>query len=97
MSSPKLDEKTVAKVAELARLKLTDAEVSQYAVQLTSILESFEKLSKVNTEGVEPLVTPSDIEVRLRGDDIIEKYNVDELMASAPEKAGHLYKVPPVV
>lgn len=97
MRTHNLDEKTVVKVAELSRLKLTPEEVTQYTKQLTSIVESFEKLSRVNTDGVEPLITPTDIESRLRSDELIEKFNVDELMESAPDKAGHLYKVPPVV
>lgn len=92
-----IDQATVTKVSQLAKLSLTDDEIKKHTHQLSSILETFEKLAKVNTEGVEPLITPTDTVLRLRDDERIEKYNTEELMSSAPEKAGHLYKVPPVV
>lgn len=42
-------------IATLARLSLTDEERSRFAEQLSGILEYVDRLSKVDTEGVEPM------------------------------------------
>ena len=47
-----LDEKTVKKIAALARIKLTDEEVKKFANQLANVFEYMELLKEVNTENV---------------------------------------------
>ena len=87
----------VTRVALLARLSLTDEETKQMAEQLTMVLAAFEHVSKVDTEGVEPLVTPTDVEAVWREDQAIPWESPAVAMANAPEAVGHLFKVPPVV
>ena len=90
-------EKDVEKVAVLARLSLTSEEKQEYARQLSSILAYFQQLAEVDTKGVEPLVTPTDMENIWREDQPKPWLGADTAVASAPEKAGNLFKVPPVV
>ena len=87
----------VQKVAKLARLELNQEEESKFEPQLNAIFKYFEELSKVNTEGVEPLVTPSEIELVFREDEKVLTQSPEEALQNAPEKMGHLFKVPPVV
>lgn len=87
----------VARVAELARLSVSDEEASKLATHLSAVLGHFEHVSKVNTDGVEPLVTPTDIEVFWRPDQVEAQGSAEEAMANAPEAVGNLFKVPPVV
>ncbi len=47
------------KVASLARIELKDDEAQALNEQFPSMLKYFEQLEKVNTEGVEPMVTPT--------------------------------------
>ncbi|MCB0410913.1 MAG: Asp-tRNA(Asn)/Glu-tRNA(Gln) amidotransferase subunit GatC [Bdellovibrionales bacterium] len=85
------------KVAHLARLQMSEAELKECTSQLQSVFENFQRIQKVNTEGVEPLVTPTDMEVLYR-EDLVEKFDgISEALDQAPEKMGNLYKVPPVV
>jgi aspartyl-tRNA(Asn)/glutamyl-tRNA(Gln) amidotransferase subunit C len=92
-----LSEEAVQKVAKLARVSLTSQECAELAKQLSSVLAHFDHVSKVNTDGVEPLVTPTDIEQYLR-DDIAQAWATAEAaLANAPERVGQLFKVPPVV
>lgn len=49
-----LTDDQVRHIAKLARLNLSDAEVSKYAKDLTSILQYIDMLSEVDTTGVEP-------------------------------------------
>ena len=45
----------VLRVAELANLELTEAELTTYGAQLASILSYCEKLNELDTANVEPL------------------------------------------
>ena len=87
----------VKKVAELARLKITEKEAELYQKQFSSILDYFSQLECVNTEGVEPLITPTEVPVFWREDKSEKWENVDEALSAAPETLGQLFKVPPVV
>ena len=92
-----ISEDEVARVAHLARLSITPEEAKQLAAQLSQVLGHFEHVSKVNTEGVEPMVTPSEIEPYWREDEVKSSSSVADAMANAPEAVGNLFKVPPVV
>jgi len=92
-----IDQKTIEHIARLARLRITPAEAKEYGEQLSKVLNHFEQISKVDTMGVEPLVTPIKIEFYARLDEVQQETTTEEILANAPEKAGHLFKVPPVI
>ncbi len=92
-----IDKKTIEHIAKLARLEITEAEASEYSQQLGKALNHFEQISKINTEGVEPLVTPAEIEAYWREDEARQEFSPEEMTSNAPSKAGNLFKVPPVV
>jgi aspartyl-tRNA(Asn)/glutamyl-tRNA(Gln) amidotransferase subunit C len=92
-----LDLATVQKVANLARLKISDAEAMAIAGQLSAVLENFKQLAAVDTTGIEPLVTPTDLSIRLREDEAVVEKDVEAFIANAPARSGNLFKVPPVV
>lgn len=92
-----IDQKTIEQIAKLARLNLKPDEATYYSEQLSKVLSHFQQISAINTEGVEPLVTPSEIEFYARPDEVVKVSTAEEMVANAPEKAGHLFKVPPAV
>ena len=92
-----LDLATVRKVAQLSRLELNDSEISAFADQLSAVLENFVQLQVVETKGIEPLITPTDLTVRLREDEAVKIANTEPFLANAPARSGNLFKVPPVV
>lgn len=92
-----IDQKTIEHIAKLARLKVSPEEATEYGEQLTKVLAHFQQISKINTENVDPLVTPTEIEFYLREDEAKASMQTEELLKNAPEKAGNLFKVPPVV
>ncbi len=51
----KISREDVLRVAELANLDLTDAEIETYGKQLSSIITYCEKLNELNTDAVEPM------------------------------------------
>ncbi len=92
-----ISEDEVSRVALLARVSVTPQETKQLAQHLSLILKHFEQVSKVKTEGVEPLVTPTDFEQFWREDKVENWESADVAMKNAPEVVGNLFKVPPVV
>lgn len=92
-----IDPKTVENIAKLARLHVTEAEAKQYSEHLSNVLKYFEQISKVKTDGVEPLVTPSEVEEFWREDEVKKELTAEQIVANAPQKTGNLFTVPPVV
>lgn len=92
-----IDKKTIEHIAKLARLHVTESEAQEFSSQLSKAFGYFEQISKVPTEGIEPLVTPTEIEAFWREDIQKKELTAEELLANAPEKVGNLFKVPPVV
>jgi aspartyl-tRNA(Asn)/glutamyl-tRNA(Gln) amidotransferase subunit C len=92
-----LNKETVLKVAKLARLNISEQEAGEYQIQLAKVLENFQKLTQVNTDGIEPLVNPSPIDFYMRADEVSQTVTVEEIIKCAPDAKGNLYKVPPVV
>ena len=92
-----LDKATVLHVAKLARLKITEDEALTFAGQLSSILGAFQELSKVDTSGAAAVVMPVGVNQNLRADVSESRSTPDEILANAPDRSGHLFKVPPVV
>lgn len=92
-----IDPKTIEHIAKLARLKISEKEATEYSDQLSKALGYFEQISKVETKGVEPLVTPSEMQAYWREDEAKQELSPEEITANAPDKSGFLFRVPPVV
>lgn len=92
-----LKSEDVKKIAHLARLSINDDDVSQYAHDLSSILDLVEQMNQVNTDGVEPMAHPMDAHQRLRPDEVSETNLRDKYQAIAPDVDHGLYRVPKVI
>jgi len=78
----------VLRVAEAARLSLTDEELKRYEQQLKVILEAFRTLDEVDTEGVEPSFHPIELGDVLR-DDEASGWSWDPLSNSRHREDGY--------
>jgi aspartyl-tRNA(Asn)/glutamyl-tRNA(Gln) amidotransferase subunit C len=58
----------VKKIAHLARIKMSDAEVEKSRNELNKILAWIEQLQEVNTDGIEPMTTAEDMNLPMRED-----------------------------
>ncbi len=88
---------TMQKVAELARLELTQAELDRFSVQLGQVLEYINKLNAVDTSKIEPLSSALEIATPTHEDSIKPSLGSSKLLESAPEKTYDHYKVPQVL
>ncbi|MGE5543897.1 MAG: Asp-tRNA(Asn)/Glu-tRNA(Gln) amidotransferase subunit GatC [Bacillota bacterium] len=87
----------VEHVALLARLNLTAEEKEIYAQQLSSILDFFEMLNRLPTDGVEPLAHVLPLFNVMREDQTRPSLPKDEAMANAPLSEDGQFKVPRIV
>lgn len=92
-----VDAELVRRIARLARIKVTDAEVAALEGELSGILDWVKQLDEVNTEGVEPMTRVIPMTLRQRRDEVTDGEIPDDVVANAPEHAGHFYVVPKVV
>lgn len=92
-----MDSEEVRKVANLARLELSEEEVNTYAGQLTSILEYVTLLNEVDTEGVEPMVHAIDQGNVFRADEVRPSLAREDALANAPRTDGQYFQVPQVI
>lgn len=86
----------VRKVATLARLELGDADLALAAGHLSAILDYVNQLSRLNTDGVEPLAHPLPVQNVFRDDEPGRCLTPDEALANAPVRYGDYFGVPAV-
>ena len=84
-------------IAGLARLTLTEDEITLYAQQLSDILGYIEQLNELDVDNVEPMSHVLDIINVMREDKHLPSLSREEVMANAPDHDGEHFKVPRVV
>jgi len=93
----KIDRQQVRKVAKLARLDLTEAEIEEFTGQLGAILEYVEKMNELDTAAVEPLAHCLPIHNVFRADEVRESLGTEQTLANAPQRDGPFFKVPKIL
>lgn len=92
-----LDQAEVQKVANLARLALTSEEETAFAGQLSNMLDYFEQLSELDTDGVEPTTRAIDVSNITRTDELKSEVEPAAMLAIAPEPDGEFFRVPQIM
>jgi len=92
-----MDIDQVRKVAKLARLDLSEADLATMATQLSAILSYVDQLSELNTDGVEPMAHPLPLKNVFRPDELRPSLPVDEALRNAPSRSGDFFAVPAIL
>ena len=92
-----VDLATVKRVAQLARIAVTEDEANQMLGQLNGILGFVEQLSEVNVDGVEPMTSVTPMEMRKRADVVTDGNKAEDIVANAPVSERNFFMVPKVV
>ena len=87
----------VKKVANLARLGISDDRLPALEAELGAILRFVEQLSQVKTDGVEPMTSVVAMTQRLRTDRVTDWNQVEAVLANAPDRVADFFAVPKVV
>ncbi|MBI4301181.1 MAG: Asp-tRNA(Asn)/Glu-tRNA(Gln) amidotransferase subunit GatC [Chloroflexi bacterium] len=88
-----LSREEVEHIAVLARVGLSEADVEKFREQLSHIIEHFEVLRQVDTEGVPPMAHSVALENVTRPDEPSPSLSADQILANAPEKDEGFFKV----
>lgn len=90
----KLQREDILKLAKLARLRLTDAEVEKFQEEISEILGYVEKLNDVDTKGLKPTYQVTGLTNVTRPDEVRE-YGASqlELLKNAPQTEKGYIKV----
>jgi len=98
-----LTDADVQKIARLARLAMSEAEISAARSQLSGIFDLIAEMQAVNTQGIVPMSHAQDVSQRLREDKVTETNQRELFQSLAPQYKGSpqieagLYLVPQVI
>ncbi len=89
-----LDTQTVAKIARLARIEVTEAEKVHFAREISGALQWFEQLNEVNTDGVPQMTSVSDVKLPRREDKVTDGAQQEAVLKNAPASDYGCFVVP---
>ena len=93
-----IDEKTVRKVAKLARLALPEERVAPMAKELNAIMAWIEQLNEVDVDGVEPMTSAVEgLSLPMREDVVTAGDEPERVLQNAPKAEDGFFVVPKVV
>ncbi len=91
----------IRKIAKLAHLEISDAEVEMYTPQMKSIVEYIEQLNELDTESVEPMLggmtAEGEMTQTLRNDDPAPSLGQEAALSQAPSAVAGHFQVPKVL
>ena len=85
----------VLHVARLARLELTDDEVTKFQEQLSAIIDAISKVSELDLSDVPPTAHPLEIANTWAEDEPRPSLPLDEVFANAPDRDDGYFRTPP--
>jgi len=93
----KLSKQEVEHIAYLSRLHLSSEQIAAMTGQLNDILGYMEKLSELDTSGIEPTTHALHLSNAFREDQVVPSLPQEEALALAPEQGGSAFVVPKVI
>jgi aspartyl-tRNA(Asn)/glutamyl-tRNA(Gln) amidotransferase subunit C len=92
-----VDQTTVRRIARLARIAVTDAEVPHLQGELNAILGFVEQLNEVDVAGVEPMTSVTPMLMKKRQDVVTDGDDAERILKNAPASEAGYFVVPKVV
>jgi aspartyl-tRNA(Asn)/glutamyl-tRNA(Gln) amidotransferase subunit C len=92
-----IDQKTVRRIARLARIRVEEADLARLEGELNSILRWIEMLNEVDTTDVEPMTSVVKMSMKMRDDVVTDGENARAVTGNAPRVEDDFYVVPKVV
>ncbi|MGY6528950.1 MAG: Asp-tRNA(Asn)/Glu-tRNA(Gln) amidotransferase subunit GatC [Cyanobacterium sp.] len=92
-----ISQEEVKKVANLARLEISEQEEQEFGSQLNAILEYFDQLSELDTSEVEPTTRAIDVSNIMRTDAQTTYEDRESLLDNAPSRDDDFFRVPKIM
>lgn len=94
----KLDKETIYQLTQLCRIECSEEEQASLSEDLQKIIESFEKLQLIDTDGIPPCNQVLENMVNsMREDEVGGVLDREVFLANAPSQIGNMVRVPPVI
>lgn len=90
----KLSREEVLKVANLAKIHLTEEEIEKFRVQLKMIMDSVNKIEDIKGSDEKLLISPFSNDATLREDEVKEMLDYKRVIAGVPKASGNFVEVP---
>lgn len=88
-----LSREEVLHIAKLARVGLSEEDIARFQEQLSEILDYFQRLRQLDTEGVPPMSHPLALQNIMREDEPGPSFDKEEILANAPLREGDFFRV----
>lgn len=92
-----VDQATVRRIANLARIAVTEEEIPHLQGELNAILQFVAELDSIDVTGVEPMTSVTPMRMTLRQDVITDGGIADLIVGNAPATEDHFFVVPKVI
>ena len=92
-----VNNKLINDLSRLAKLQFDEESAEKMKGDLKKIISFVDKLSEIDTEGVEPLIYLSEDVNVLRTDEISNEVSQEDALKNAPQKDSDYFKVPTVL
>ena len=92
-----VDDKTVRRIAHLARIAVADDEAEHLRGEINAILAFVEQLSEVDVTGIEPMTSVTPMVMKKRPDVVTDGGDADAVLRNAPATENNYFLVPKVV
>jgi len=92
-----IDKDKIKHTAKLARISLAEKKIESLSKDLSNIFNFIEKLSKINTDNVNPLTSILDHSLRTREDKVTDGGIRDKILENSPNKNEEFFIVPKVI
>ena len=92
-----VDDKTVRRIAHLARIAVADDEAEHLRGEINAILAFVEQLSEVDVTEIEPMTSVTPMVMKKRPDVVTDGGDADAVLRNAPATENNYFLVPKVV
>ena len=92
-----IDEKTIKKIANLARIRINDDDITDLKNDLNRIVDFVDKMSEINIEKVEEFRFGETSLSEMRIDQAIQENNAEQILSNTKNKKEDFYVVPKIV
>ena len=92
-----VDAQTVRRIAHLARIAVSEADVAPLQGELNAILAFVEQLGAVDVTGIEPMTSVTPMAMKKRHDVVTDGDNAEAVLKNAPQSEDDFYLVPKVI
>ena len=93
----KISSSDVRKVAQLARLELSEDQIETYTSQLEEILSYVDQLQDIDTKNIHPTTRAVEVVNAMREDLVAVNCSREDILDQAPHREGDFFRVPKII